>query len=274
MAFDTYEESQEGSRPVELYKITVGSTLYRYTSAEDSVTDGADVYVPIAISRSKLANGGPKSSSSNGITIELPGSDVVAQKYIVGIPGELATIEVIRFQREDSSTVTIFDGSITSATFIEGGRTCKMDVVPTTGAISRKVPRFRYSGLCNHVLYDARCQVDDTSPSFRLSAAPVSAESGRTITVTGASANGNGFYTGGFVENSSGSDKRLILDQTGEVLTLMLAFTESVLATNVIVFAGCDHTIQVCDSKFSNVVNFGGFAFVPTKDIWTTGLTQ
>jgi hypothetical protein len=75
------------------------------------------------------------------------------------------------------------------------------------------------------------------------------------------------------VEALGGVDRRLILSSSGDVLTLLLPFTSSPLGSTVIVFAGCDHTIATCKSKFNNVVNYGGFAFVPTKNIFQTGIT-
>lgn len=273
MAFDTFEEGLETSRPAELYTISVGSTVYLYTSAEDAITVGATTYQPLeGISRSSLSLGGP-TDNVGGITITVPGTNAVAQQYVEGIPGQLATVEIDRYQRGDGSTARIFEGKIRAVTFTDGGFVASLEVLPSFEAVSREIPRFKFSSLCNHVLYDDRCQVDDTSASFRLSAAACTAVSGRTITVTGADANGDGYYTGGFVENAAGDDRRLILEQTGTVLTLLLPFTTTPLGTNVTVLAGCDHTISTCESKFDNVINFGGFPFVPTKNIFSSGLT-
>jgi len=273
MAFDTFEEGLETSRPAELYTITVGSQVYRYTSAEDSITDGASTFTALeGLERSSLSAGGP-TDNIGAISIKVPGTNAVAAQYVEGVPGQLSTVEIDRYQRGDGSTARIFEGKIRAVTFTDGGNTAEIEVLPSFEAISREIPRFKFSSLCNNVLYDARCQVDDTSASFRLSAAACTAVSGRTITVTGADANGDGHYTGGFVENAAGDDRRLILDQTGTVLTLLLPFTDSPLGTNVTVLAGCDHTIDTCQSKFDNVVNFGGFPFVPTKNIFSSGLT-
>lgn len=274
MAFDTLEEGLESSRPLELYTFTVGSTTYRYTSAEDDYVDGVNTFTAVqGLGRTALTAGGPTDSVGT-LTVEMPGTDAIAQLYIDGIPGVIPTVSIERVQRTDGSKATIFDGTIRSVSFENSGYLAKFEIVPAFSGIQREIPRFKFSSLCNHVLYDDRCQVDDTSASFRLSAAACTAVSGNTITVTGADANGDGYYTGGFVQTSSADDRRLILDQTGTVLTLLLPFTTSPLGSNVTVFAGCDHTIATCSSKFSNVVNFGGFAYVPTRNVFQSGLTQ
>jgi uncharacterized phage protein (TIGR02218 family) len=273
MAFNTYEEGQETSAPIELYTITIGTVVYRYTSAEDDITEDSSVFTAIPISRGVLKGGGPDTRKEN-LILTVPGDNAVAKQYINSVPGTSASVTIERIQRSDGPTfevITIFNGRIASVAFQKAGREAQLKVEPLVTAQSRPLPNHTYQALCNHVLYDDLCGVDDTSASFRLTGA-VTAVSGITITVTGADASGDGYYTGGFVEAGGGSDRRLIIDQTGTVITLHLPFTTSPLGTNVIVFAGCDHSISTCAAKFSNVINFGGFAWVPSKNIFSTGI--
>lgn len=81
------------------------------------------------------------------------------------------------------------------------------------------------------------------------------------------------------MEINGGDDARLILSQSGDDLQLLLPFPDSILGSTVVILAGCDHTVTTCDSKFntpsdpqSNVVNFGGFPFVPTKNPFEGGV--
>jgi len=274
MTYAAFEESQEGSAPVELYTFTIGATITRWTSAEDDITEAADVFTAIPIKRSTIKGGGPDTRKEH-LILTVAGDNAVATQYINSVPGVSATLLIERIQRPDGASfevVTIFSGRIASVAFQKKGREAQIKVEPLVTAQSKPIPNHTYQSLCNHVLYDDLCQVDDTDVAFRLSTAAVTAESGNTITVTGSNANGAGYYTGGWVESAGSSDRRLILDQTGEVLTLMLPFATPTLGTNVTVFAGCDHAITTCSSKFSNVVNFGGFAWVPTKNVFQTGI--
>lgn len=274
MAFDTYEEGQESSAPIELYTFTIGATISRWTSAEDNVTEAADVFTAIPIKRSVLKGGGPDTRKDH-LVITVPGDNSVATQYINSIPGVEATVTIERIQRSDGpafQVVTIFTGKIESVAFKKRGREAQLRVVPLVQAQSKPVPNHTYQSLCNHHLYDDLCQVDDTDPSYRLTTAPVTAVSGNTITVTGADANGDGYYTKGWVESAGAAERRLILDQTGTVLTLLLPFGTSPLSTNVTVFAGCDQSVATCKSKFDNVINFGGFAWIPSKNVFETGI--
>ncbi len=81
-------------------------------------------------------------------------------------------------------------------------------------------------------------------------------------------------FVGGFCRFPAGSldDARLILAQSGDVLTLLIPFAENVLGSNIDLFAGCDRSLDTCDSKFAAVPNYGGFPFVPRKNPFGTRL--
>ena len=47
---------------------------------------------------------------------------------------------------------------------------------------------------------------------------------------------------------------------------------DSVVGQDVDVFAGCDHTVDTCDQKFDNVINYGGWPYVPSKNPFESGI--
>jgi hypothetical protein len=114
----------------------------------------------------------------------------------------------------------------------------------------------------------------DPAGEFTLAAANVVSVSGNDIGVSGVGAAGAGFFDGGFVKTPAGGndDARLILASSGDTLTLLLPFSVDVLGTDVDVFAGCTHDLAICSSKFDNVVNYGGFPFIPRKNPFNSTL--
>jgi len=138
-------------------------------------------------------------------------------------------------------------------------------------AVNRNMPKFTFMGMCNHLLYDNQCTVD---PSLFEHVGNVDSISGETITVAGAGLQPDGFFTGGYVQALGGAnDFRMVRLHVGDVLTLLLPFQANVLNTSVQAFAGCDHVLtQDCALKFDNVINFGGFHFVPNRNVFETGL--
>lgn len=273
MSFSTYENSVESGSPVELYEISIGTDIYRLSSTEDDYTFGSDVYTGSAINRTNIGVG--QDQRTQLINFELPSSHPFVQRYVLIAPGQRATISVFRFHRLDTpglERVLTFKGIVRSVAFTRQGNAAQVACMPLTGGLSRQVPRFTYQAPCNHVLFDDRCKVAlDLTTSY---SGTVTAVSGSDVTVNGLSAKGSGWAVGGYITNTTNDDYRLILAQSGDTITLLLPFPAdlAVLGQTFVVTAGCDHSIATCKSKFDNVANYGGFAFVPTKNPFETGL--
>ena len=264
-SFETFEESVESSRPLEIYEIAIGGTTYRYTSAEDTLTVGGEDYTPIAISRGNIEQ--DSEDRNRSLSLDLPANNPFAALYKEISPGSKATVSVIRLQRDEVPTfdtqVLIFKGEVQSVTFPDDGTTAQLNLQGIESALNRNLPRFGFSGQCNHVLYDPGCGVDPAS--FDL-IGTVSVVSGNVITLPGANAQADGYWTAGYATPVGSDDFRLILAHTGNDLTLLLPFATDVTGQQVQIFAGCDHVLTGdCATKFDNVLEFGGFAFVPTR---------
>lgn len=280
MTFDAFESAQETSQPIELITIVIGATTFYWTSSEDIQTIGAQDYEPIPIQRGRIIQS--PEDRQQVVDFVVDGDNEFAVQYIGVVPGSRAKITVERVQRPDfpsPEVVTLYEGFIQSVKFSKDGFSATIASLSIAAATSRSIPRYTYQSLCNHVLFGTLCKVDDTDSTWRLSNATVLTVVGATITVQGADGEVDGFYTGGFVEALGGQDARLILEHTGTSLLLLLPFPSDIVGEVVNVLAGCDHTIATCDTKFntpedvtSNVINYGGFAFVPTRDIFRVGI--
>lgn len=279
MTFAAFETSIEGSRPVEVYQIIVGSELHRWTSAEDTVSVGGVDYEPMATTRGRVGQSREERQSTLELTV--PPTFKFARQYIANVPGSQARLTVTRVQRSDfpgPETIQIFEGNVQSVAFSKNALEAKIAAIPLSSAMSRAIPRFTYKGLCNNVLYDDGCKVDRNDAAFQHTAT-VSAVSGNTITVPGATAFGADWFVGGYVSFAD-NDFRMIVEQSGDILTLLLPFPTDVNGEEVDIQAGCDHDINGdCDNKFftpedvtSNVINYGGFAFVPRVNPFQSGL--
>lgn len=275
MTYAAFEGSVEAGRPVEIFEITAGAQTFFYTSAEDDQLVAAQTYTAIeGIRRTATADGPRKREDDFDIT--LPTTNAVAQLFVGVMPGFRVRLQVRRFHRDDTPTpevIKIFDGFIQSAAFNKQGKEAVLTAKTEIAAIGRQIPRRMYQAACNHVLYEPNtCKVDDTDPAFRAAALDVASLVGNVLTVTSGIAGiyADAFMNGGYVESIGLADFRLINSHTGNVLTLISAF--SAVPTSVNVFAGCAHVISVCGSKFNNVIEYGGYPYVPTKNPFATGI--
>ena len=110
-----------------------------------------------------------------------------------------------------------------------------------------------------------------TDPAYKFSGT-VTVVSGNTVTVPGCSGFAAGWFTSGYVEMLSGDDARMITNHSGNVLQLLLPFPFNAVGKSIDVYAGCGHSIAICKTKYDNIPNFDGYAFVPKKNIFNTGL--
>ncbi len=268
MSFDLNERGRESSAPIELYEFGIGPERFRYTTAPGPVTYASNVYLPLAIKREALFFGADQRGEALKIT--MPASNELVRRYINGVPGLLCSLRIERAQRFDGTSTRViqFDGVVKSVAFTLDGIQAELAVLPLSGELNSVIPRFVYSSQCNHVLFDENCQVLSSLHRFL---GPVASVTNDILTVTGLSARGSGWATGGFVA-TTGGDYRLIIDHTGDNIRLLLPFYTSPIGQNVEVFAGCDHTLNHCGPKFSNTINFGGYPFVPSKNVFQTGI--
>lgn len=273
-AFNDFEVSREASRPIELYSFAQGTQTFTYTSAEDTITIGAVSYTPLAISRGKVVQSSENRKSTMVVT--MPGTNAFASKYKNIVPAQKATLSIFRYQRDESpafdTQILVWKGEVQSVRYPDNGTIAEVALRSLEAAASREIPRYTCGGMCGHVLYSPDCGV--AQASFTVTGAATAA-TGNVVTVTGANAQADGFWTGGYAKPAGSSDFRVILAHTGNDLTLLLPFAEDPVGTNIQIFAGCDHTITGdCATKFDNVLEFGGFAFVPTRNPFQTGIDE
>lgn len=274
MSYSSIEISSQSGSPVELYTFSIGTDVYRYTTGEEAVTLDSLDYSPVEVDRTTIIVSDEQ--SSDAITITIPASNSLVRRFINVVPGQTGTLTIQRYHRTDDTdeVILIYAGIVRAVAFTLNGLMAEISVQPLTAGLSRTIPRMVFSGTCNHVLYDGGCKVSSTSYQYNGNVGVVSEN---TITVVDLShaTRPDGWATGGFVSGPSGVDFRLIIDHTGSTLTLPVPFPSTVGAGSAVqVFAGCGHDIEVCKDKFDNVVNFGGFHWVPRENVFVKGMSQ
>lgn len=269
MTFIAFETSQASGEPIELYEFVLGLQVLRFTSSEDVFTYIGNEYTPVALQRSSLLFTGEL--QQDAITITMPSSDAFPSLYTDFAPSQKASLTVRRLHRVDGDlqAILMFKGIVRTVSFSKDASEAQITVVPLSGNLARNIPRYTFQALCNHFLFDQGCKI---VPALFQYDGTVSVDNEFIITVPGLeAAKGDGWATGGFVQMGV-TDYRMVLLQDGDDLTIILPFGGNVAGQDVSVFAGCARTIAVCKSKFDNVINYGGWAFVPTEDIFSVGL--
>ena len=257
------ELSTHDGSPVEAFKFTGSFDNYYYTSAETNVTINGQEYISALISR-KAVNTGTQEDSDLDLELELPMDLALVIDYAFQVSPPDLTVEILRYHEGTnpaSDWVIIWKGVVTS--FSSSGHKVRL-LVPSIFSItlSGEVPSIYYQNMCNHVLYDAQCKL--VKASYQQDTTITVVDSG-TITVA-ADGFADSVLKAGEIINTTKNERRLIIDNISDVLTINFPFFNAEVGDNVSLFAGCDHAFTTCRDTFSNTLNYGGFPYVPSDN--------
>lgn len=281
MSYRSEETSQYSAQPVELYKFVHGLEAFCYTSADADFVYLGDTYLADAVSRSQIDQSNEDHAGS--LDVSVPRESAIAALFVAYLPTTPVSVTVYRLHRGAADdVVTAFRGRVNSATFNENE--CKLFCAARSEVLARSIPIAVYQPQCNHVLYSqsraydldggTRAQTVGCGVSrdaFRVSIV-ASAAHDTTLVASGLGTKPDGWFTYGYVERVSDGDVRWITAHAGGSVELSYPFTNLTPGEALNAYPGCNGTEDTCLSKFNNVVNFGGFTRMPSKNPYTSSI--
>lgn len=258
MTYETRDSSQQDGAPLEAYKFVSNRNTYYYTNGDEQITVDNLVYDPLpGIDRSNI-DVSSETDNPVTVTVTMPITAPLMQENAFAATPETMAVTIYEVHRDDDDFEVIFSGEI--GTYSVAGRTGEANAYSrATVKLNTEIPRVAYEYHCNHLLYDARCKV-------------VRSEHSTTSTITAVTPDGIGVLDDGFVDETlRGGDilhaptgeRRLILNNLANTLTISSPFTEAAAGDQVVISRGCDHSLATCKATFNNVPNFGGFPLIP-----------
>lgn len=124
-----------------------------------------------------------------------------------------------------------------------------------------------YSSSCDAILGDSRCAVNLAAFTFSDTISEVTdRQKFKSIGLT----QDAGYFTGGEIEFTSGANDGLKMEvkdfANTEVILALPMPNDIEVGDGFTIKTGCDKTDGTCKNKFSNLVNFRGFATIPGMD--------
>jgi len=267
MSFESFDQSVSGGAPFEVFKFTGQLREYLYTSNSEEVTFGGDIYLPIPITRTATEVTSVLDSITT-VDISVPYNSDLARDFCFRKTQQSLSVEVWKLHRGstyDTESKREWGGRAVGFA-VEGN----LGIIKTQSSVqarlSKKTKAPFYQTTCNHVLYDERCKLDRAD--FAVNATVVSFL-GSTITVDD-DGYPNGDLVVGEATNTRTSEKRLIVSNVSNVISVAYPFIDLVVGDTLELTLGCPLSYTVCQSRFNNVVNFGGFKFIPTTNPFET----
>ena len=264
MTYDLTEKSAWDGTPVEFYEFRLGSAVWRYTSADQPITYDGWEYSSQSIERTKIEQG--NEINRVNIKITVPRNNTVANLFLAQPPGGIVSVTVRRYHRSDGDeeVKTIFPGRIIGVSW--SGSHAEMECESVWSSLKANGLRRHYNIGCPYTLYGTGCLVNQLT---FMTQDNVTTISGSSIDVPAADAHDDGYYRGGAVlwyGPHGAANVRWILDHTDETLELSAPIPGLAVGSMVEIYPGCDHTTSTCINRFDNIINFGGFPYLPTDN--------
>lgn len=271
MTYQASEASKHDGKPVELFRYEGTYQNFYYTSGQKVISFQApdeaspNDYIPLAMKRS----GVPQTTQDDDnaeVTIEMPVSTDLVAIYGFQISPPALFLTIYR-GHTPGEYVRYWSGEVENIQVARGTATVR---VPSglASALSADFPNVYYQTPCNHTLFDPRCGVD---PEDWTVATSIDAIDGVNVTVDDIGTL-DGMMLGGDALLPSG-ERRMIVAQTGNVITLNYPFASADPTDAITLMTGCDLAwAGDCKLRYDNTRRFGGFPFIPPKNIFRTGL--
>ena len=253
---------------IELYLIKAGnSVVAAITSAVDRVVFDGNTYIPTAVKRSKIIS--RPDLLQNRVTLQLSAHTQLGLDLLAEVNNNLAH-RLIIYRGYAPDFDQIWAGSLTE-------QSASGEVITITyggGGISLRQlgERRPFQRRCPFVLYDSRtCRATPQIATARVSVINATKD---ILLLTGLGSSEVGYYTGGVLCPSSvysrdNAENSFISSHNKAGASDQLRLTTPVNLSRgdtVSVLAGCDRTWQTCYGKFNNIINFGGFPYLPLEN--------
>lgn len=268
-----YEISNDKGSRVELYLFESEDGRYRWgftTDARERVI-GPTTYKPEAISRGELKQTAGDANIEK-LTVTMPFDNPVAVLHVPYLPPRPIRLTIFAYQRNDpaSEMVQAFTGFVTS--FNQKGATADLECSQILDNLSQTVPWAVFKVGCIWALYQIGCGVDK---SLFEETALVTGIDSDTIESPEFSAKPDGWFTNGFAVNPDTGEQRFITahDAVAGTIKVVYPFLSLNGGQNLLVYAGCARTKEVCSAKFNNKINYVGFDHFPEYNVFQQGIT-
>lgn len=267
--YSTLETSDFGGEPFFLYEFTeaITESVTRFTSGpEDRVYTG-DSGEPFSstFTASSVAHTEVHLTSAvekQRVDFTFPTSNTFARSFVDGSFRNVTTVTLWRAMEQDPNDVVAYWKGRIMGSRVEGERIV-LSAESAYSSLRVAGLRARYQRTCRHVLYGSGCRLDYTDFDFATTVATITGA--RTLTLASVNGQANDYFTGGLLIIAG--SLFFIEAQTGVALTVSTRLPDDLEVSDAVSIApGCDRSRPTCEDKFDNVVNFGGFPYMPGKN--------
>lgn len=254
------ENSAYGGQPVELFRFVHGANVWTYNSGDALLVHNGETYTPLASGRDGDMTVSSEPNKTD-ITVVLPIGNAVSQLFLAGAPEQVVSLTVFRYLYGADTPEIYWKGRVVSASWEEGQANLSCESIFTS--IKRTGLRARYQRGCRHALYNHGCGLNMAAFGVAGTVAAIGV-SLKTVSVSAAASRDAGYFSAGMIR--ARGVLRFVLLHSAANLTIVSPIPGLAVGDAVTLYPGCDHGRITCRDKFNNILNYGGFPWIPTDN--------
>ncbi len=245
--------------PIEIYEFKRGvSETFFLTSHDEPVTFQSNIYVPTQLERASVEQNTEIERAE--LKIKIQRDATILDNFVAYPPTEIMTLTIFRKHGNDVAEefVTVWKGRVLTVEW--SGSQATIACEPVFTSLKRPGLRRKFQSQCPHILYGAECALNNLA--FQV----IGTVSAISLNVVSAPEWIAGGFDGGYLVFESNQFRSVVADDGAGTLTLVSPFVGLEIGSLVEGFPGCAHDLTDCDVKFANVINYGGFPYVPGRN--------
>ena len=257
------------SRPVELYRFSLGVNNWYQTNSPQPFEHQGQTYRPEFLKRSEISYTAEESRQE--IKVQVKRDHPVVKLFAAGAQLGRVGLTILEADRDHPGTRFIWRGRLVGPSWQRAGDGLQAELhgIPVFAELARGLLGVRLMPACYKELYGLLCRADRNA--FRETGVATDVQ-GSVLQSQVFAGRPDGYFNGGWIEvgNVPG---RMILTHVGNAVTLTGPPTGLSAGGTFDAYPGCDHSTGAggC-AKFDNRANFGGKKFVPERNPNTGGL--
>lgn len=265
------EASIHDGEPIECYEFVGPYKTYRFTSSDVAVIVNGNEYKPAAIERTEI-KAGVHDEDNLEIKISIPITSQLVKDYAFQVTPPRLTLTLYRVHRGTSFAsdfAIAWKGDVTSMKVENNKATIAIPSI-FGNALAGNIPAIVYQTPCNRVLFDEGCKVSRAANSHTTTVQEID---GSSILLASVGGWPDGSFIGGEIADLAHNNRRMITAHASNLIVVNYPFANLTAGMEVVVTRGCDHAFNGdCKNKYANQINFGGFPFIPSINVFESGL--
>lgn len=270
MSFSTREVSQHSAQPALLFHFYREGKAWYYTNAEQDIVLDGKTYLSTPSSIGVVVHSGE--ATATGAEITIPATAALAQYLDLVTP----THTISAVMRKLHMTLDELDGTYDAPVSLADAPVMWAGVLTGVGrpapntrvlqcnnlsvTMTRTGLRLGWQRTCPHVVYERGCFVDRVS--YRTTIAALTVVNGVQVSAPEFAGQPDGYWKAGYVEwqiEAGVWERVTVEDHVGNLLTVFGTTQGMAGGSSFRAYPGCTRTSDVCQSRFANGDNFGGY---------------